>query len=86
MCRSAVVEGLRHGAAVSLLLQIVVTDFGCGVEGFFDVTVFKRMEAFVVVVSPDACIKVCLKLQTNAKLVCCLLAAAGALLDRKSVV
>ena len=63
------VEGLRHGAAVCLLLQVVVTDLGSGIQSLFDVAILKRPEHLVVMVSPHACVEVGLQLQTHTRLV-----------------
>ena len=63
------VEGLRHGTAVCLLLQIVVTDLSCGVERLFDVAILQRAKHLVVVVGPNACEEVGLKFETHTDFV-----------------
>ena len=40
LLRGAVVESLGHGAAIGLFLQVVVADFGGGVQCLFDPSAF----------------------------------------------
>ena len=65
----AVVEGFGRGAAIGLLLEVVVADFGCRVEGFLNVAVFERAEHLVVVVGPHAGEEVGLQFEAHAHFV-----------------
>ncbi|MNP60344.1 hypothetical protein D3C76_1554180 [compost metagenome] len=46
-------EGVGHDAALTLLLQAVVTDGVGGVQGFFDIPGFQPVQALLGIVSPD---------------------------------
>ena len=74
--RSAVVEGLGHSAAISLLLQVVVTNLGCRIEGFLNVAILQRAKHSVVMISPHTCKEVGLQLKAYADFVGLLRVAA----------
>ena len=63
------VERLRYDVTTSLLLQIVVADLRSGIQTLFDIAFFQRAEHGIVLMSPNACIKVGLQLETYAELV-----------------
>ena len=62
-------EGLGYYITLALLLEIVISDLGCAVEGFLDVALFEGPVSRIVIVGPDSGIIVGLELQTYAVLV-----------------
>ena len=69
LSRSSVVESFRLGVSTCFFLQVIVANDLCTLDSFFDVAVFERAEASVVVVGPDTGEKVCEQFQTHAEMV-----------------
>ena len=67
--RSAVVEGLGHGPAISLLLEIVVTNLGRCIEGFLNVAILQRAKHSVVMIGPHTRKEVGLQFEAYADFV-----------------
>ena len=63
------VERLRNSIATGFLLQVVIADDLCALDSLFNVTVFQRAKAFMVVVSPHTSIEVGQQLQSYAQLI-----------------
>ena len=52
------VERLGNGIAAGFLLEVVVANDLCAVDGFLDIDVLQRTETLVVVMRPNAGIEV----------------------------